>query len=106
MTTSDYFDRMKAVGVKELKARLSEYLRQVKAGHSLLVTDRGEVVAEVRPARGAAPPVEDPLTPLVEAGEVTRARRPKAGWRWEPHSLGLPPGAAEQLLDELRGDRV
>ena len=43
---------MKAVGVRELKNRLSEYLRLVRNGEEILVTDRGEVVAELpRPSR-------------------------------------------------------
>jgi prevent-host-death family protein len=37
---------MKAVAVKELKNRLSAYLREVKNGEVVLVTDRGMVVAE------------------------------------------------------------
>ncbi len=37
------------MGLRELKNRLSEYVRDVRAGHSLLVTDRGEVVAELVP---------------------------------------------------------
>ena len=40
---------MKAVGVKDLKARLSQYLRAVRAGETYLVTDRDQVVAELRP---------------------------------------------------------
>jgi hypothetical protein len=36
---------MKAVGVKQLKARLSECVRLVEADDTILVTDRGEVVA-------------------------------------------------------------
>ena len=44
---------MKAVGVRELKARLSRYLRDVESGEVVLVTDRGRVVAELRtPGRG------------------------------------------------------
>jgi prevent-host-death family protein len=39
---------MKA-GVAELKARLSRYLEQVKAGHEVLVTDRGQPVAKIVP---------------------------------------------------------
>src|SRR6266542_1672841 len=42
---------MKAVDVKQLKARLSEYLRLVRTGETVLITDRDEVVAELRPAR-------------------------------------------------------
>ena len=40
---------MKAVGIRELKNRLSEYVRLVRGGEEFLVTDRGEVVAELRP---------------------------------------------------------
>jgi antitoxin (DNA-binding transcriptional repressor) of toxin-antitoxin stability system len=39
---------MKAVGVRDLKAHLSSYLRDVAAGEVVLVTDRGRVVAELR----------------------------------------------------------
>ena len=39
---------MKA-GVAELKAGLSRYLERVKAGHEVLVTDRGEPVAKLVP---------------------------------------------------------
>ena len=37
---------MRVVGLRELKNRLSEYVRQVRAGEIVLVTDRGEVVAD------------------------------------------------------------
>jgi prevent-host-death family protein len=99
---------MKTVGVKELKARLSEYLRAVKRGETLLVTDRNEVVAELRPPRRSV--VErDELTELLdtlaERGEVTMPVRSKTGWKWKPRGLGLPAGAAVQLLDEVREDR-
>ncbi len=36
---------MKIVGARELKNRLSEYLREVQSGEAILVTDRGDVVA-------------------------------------------------------------
>ncbi len=97
---------MKAVGVKQLKARLSEYVRLVRAGESLLVTDRDEVVAELRPARRPAPAStpEDVLAALEEKGELRRPARLKAGWRWSPRGLSLPAGTARRLLEELRSD--
>jgi prevent-host-death family protein len=49
VATSGYIENMKSVGVRELKNRLSEYLRDVRAGERVLVTDRGEVVAELAP---------------------------------------------------------
>lgn len=108
MTTGDYHNRVKAVGVKQLKARLSEYLRLVRAGETVLVTDRDEVIAELRPARRERPAsddVQEILDTLAEAGEVTRASAPKAGWTWNVRGLGLPPGTARALLDEVRADR-
>ena len=44
---------MKA-GVAELKAGLSRYLERVKAGHEVLVTDRGEPVAKLVPITAEA----------------------------------------------------
>jgi prevent-host-death family protein len=37
------------VGARELKTRLGTYLRRVREGRTLVVTDRGEPVAELRP---------------------------------------------------------
>jgi len=99
---------MKAVGVKQLKSRLSEYLRLVRGGETILVTDRDEVVAELRPARRqAASPssLEATLESLAERGEVTRASLPKGRWTWKVTGLALPSGSAAELLDEIRRDR-
>jgi len=46
---------MIAVGVRELKERLSHYLRGVKRGEIVMTTHRGPLEAEVRPP-GTAPP--------------------------------------------------
>ena len=99
---------MKDVGVKQLKARLSEYIRLVKAGETILVTDRDEVVAELRPARRqrrVEESREDLLESLAEAGEVTRASVPKLDWTWRVKDLGLPAGTAERTLGEIRAER-
>ena len=99
---------MKAVGVKQLKARLSEYLRYVRAGETILVTDRDEVVAEIRPARRQPRRVEDIeqiLDSLAESGQLTRASIPKGKWTWRVRGLGLEPGTAARILDEIRSDR-
>jgi prevent-host-death family protein len=37
------------VGARELKTRLGSYLQRVREGRTLVVTDRGEPVAELRP---------------------------------------------------------
>ena len=107
MTTGDYHDGMKSVGVKQLKARLSEYIRLVRTGETVLITDRDEVVAELRPAHrqgSATLSIEERLQALAEAGELTRPSLPKGNWTWKVKGLGLPPGTAARLLDEVRGD--
>jgi antitoxin (DNA-binding transcriptional repressor) of toxin-antitoxin stability system len=99
---------MKSVGVKQLKSRLSEYLRLVRSGETVLVTDRDEVVAELRPARGrlgAADSLDELLDSLAERGEVTRASLPKRRWKWKAKGLGLAAGSATAILDEIRSDR-
>jgi antitoxin (DNA-binding transcriptional repressor) of toxin-antitoxin stability system len=40
---------VKTVGIRELKNRLSEHLREVRRGEHLLITDRGEVIGELSP---------------------------------------------------------
>ena len=99
---------MKAVGVKQLKARLSEYLRLTKAGETILVTERDEVVAELRPARRQRPvsdDLEDVLDGLAAAGHLTRASQPKQRWKWKVRGLGLPAGTAAALIDAVREER-
>ena len=99
---------MKSVGVKQLKARLSEYLRLVRTGETVLITDRDEVVAEIRPPhrqRQTELSVEERLQVLAEAGELTRPSLPKGDWTWRVKGLGLPAGTAARLLDEVRSDR-
>lgn len=36
------------VGIRELKAKLSEYLERAAAGETIVVTDRGKAKAEIR----------------------------------------------------------
>ena len=99
---------MKSVGVKQLKSRLSEYLRLVRNGETVFVTDRDEVVAELRPTRrqpGPADSLDGLLDSLAERGEVTRASLPKRRWTWKVKGLGLAAGSANALMDEIRGER-
>jgi len=73
VATCGYIVAVKAVTVRELKNRLSAYLREVAAGEVVLVTDRGRVVAELRrPSAEALPsPAEQALDRLVAAGVLT-----------------------------------
>lgn len=99
---------MKAVGIKQLKAHLSEYVRLAKAGETVLVTEREEVVAELRPARRQSPRAaneEDVLDALADSGEVQRASESRRGWRWHPKGVGLRAEATARIIRALREDR-
>ena len=60
------------VGIRELKNRLSHYLRRLReAGESIYVTDRGEVVAELRPApKSTKRSQRDVLLALALKGDI------------------------------------
>jgi antitoxin (DNA-binding transcriptional repressor) of toxin-antitoxin stability system len=64
---------MRSVGIKALKNRLSEYIRLVSQGETVLVTDRDRVVAEITPpAGGRSEYVTDAvLAEAVRKGWVT-----------------------------------
>lgn len=63
------------VGVRDLKARLSEYLRQVKQGHIVIITEHGRPLGRLLPAEGT---LEERIKNLIEAGMVAwNGRRPE-----------------------------
>ena len=96
---------MRAVGLKVLKNKLSEYVRLAQGGETILVTDRDRVVAEIVPPRaGRSPEVADAvLAELLRQGWVTPAARPLTGV-----PARAPVVAFEELmreLDQARADR-
>jgi len=97
---------MKAVGLRELKNRLSEYVREVRRGESLLVTDRGEVVAELGPPghHAASSDVSPGLQALARRGLAT-VGRPNDRRAYRRLRPALTPGRAAALLAAERGDR-
>jgi prevent-host-death family protein len=64
---------MREIGVRDLKAHLSELLREVDAGEELRVTVRGRPVADILPAN--APRGDQRLRALVAEGKVTPPMR-------------------------------
>jgi antitoxin (DNA-binding transcriptional repressor) of toxin-antitoxin stability system len=90
------------VGVKNLKNNLSAYLRQVKRGRRVLVTDRDEVIAEIakpRGERGGLPPL---FEEWIRRGELRPGRRPRRPLPTSP--IRFPAGTAQRLLDLDRGE--
>jgi antitoxin (DNA-binding transcriptional repressor) of toxin-antitoxin stability system len=101
---------MKAVGTKILKDNLSKYLRMVREGETILVTDRDEVIAEIHrpthPVLGKVSRWEAFLNDESHIGSVTRSK------------TGRPPSMAklleiprpsvtiriQELMDSIRAD--
>jgi prevent-host-death family protein len=63
---------MKKAGVRELKVRLSQYLRDVKQGENILVTERGKAIAQIVPLNSAekGEDVHSVLFQLAKNGHV------------------------------------
>lgn len=61
---------MHSVGIKTLKNRLSEFVRAAATGETVLVTDRGQAVAELVPpwVRVGASPSQQRLGGLIAPG--------------------------------------
>ncbi len=98
---------MKAVGIKILKARLSEYIRLVKNGETVLVTDRDEVVAELRPAhRQNVQPhtLKEILEEMSDKGLAVLASESIKTWKWDPKAVPPSKISSQDILDELRKD--
>jgi prevent-host-death family protein len=55
------------VGTRELKNKLSEYLRRVKAGETIIVTEHGKSIGQIVPIK---PTVEERLQMMVDAGQA------------------------------------
>lgn len=86
------------VGVAELRQNLSVYLRRVREGERLIVTDRNRPVAELGPPLKT----DSALDRLIAEGRVLPPRR--SGFP-EPLKMGKDPEALSRALDEVRGDR-
>jgi antitoxin (DNA-binding transcriptional repressor) of toxin-antitoxin stability system len=97
---------VKAVGLRELKNRLSEYIRDVRRGETVLVTDRGEVVAEIGPPgySTAAELYPLALVALAREGGATLGQ-PNDARAYPRLRRALKPGRAAALLSEERGER-
>jgi len=102
VASRSYFAPMRAVGLKILKNRLSEYVRLAAGGETVLITDRDRVVAElIPPTAGRAELLHDAaLAEAVREGWLTP---PLVGGGSPPAGGAVTP--LRVLLRELRRDR-
>jgi prevent-host-death family protein len=82
------------VGIRELRADLSRYVKRVRTGDEIVVTDRGKPVARLAPLKG-----ERTIDRLIREGLVTPAPRP---WRGRTLPEPIDAGPLSDLVVEGR----
>ena len=94
---------MRAVGIKVLNSRLSEYVRLAASGETILVTDRDRVVAELGPLRETRSPIlaDAFLAEAVRSGVLTPASAAASG----PPPRPAPVASLDEVLAELDENR-
>jgi prevent-host-death family protein len=90
------------VGVRELKNRLTSYLKLVKANQEVIVTERGEPIALIQPLEGAGAPrsLEARLAALAAKGESTLPEGPLRPRRRKFRIPGRP--LSELIIEDRR----
>ncbi|MGP6192617.1 MAG: type II toxin-antitoxin system Phd/YefM family antitoxin [Vulcanimicrobiaceae bacterium] len=92
--------RVRAAGIREVKAHLSELLRDVKRGQAWIITERGMPVAKLVPVAESGTSLAERLRRLEEAGLLEPAPREV---RTVPPPLRIEPEFAQQCLRKDRG---
>lgn len=94
---------MERIGVRELRQNASRYLALVKAGETVEVTERGELVALLAPPGGA----RSTRDRLVASGRLVPASSPSGRLR-APRPAPIPAGEPtnQELLDAERDERL
>ena len=93
---------MKSVGIRQLKAELSQQLRRVKQGATIAVTDRGKIIATIQPAaRDDVPPAVARMRELAAQGKVIwSGGKPKGSER--PARLRGNATVSDAVLEDRR----
>jgi prevent-host-death family protein len=92
---------MKTAAIAELKAQLSRYLRHVRAGEEVLVTERGTPVARLVPiAPGDAK--QDELADLERRGLIRRGSGKLPASFWKMPRPRDPRGLVRRAVTEER----
>jgi antitoxin (DNA-binding transcriptional repressor) of toxin-antitoxin stability system len=94
---------MERIGVRELRQNASRYLALVKAGETVEVTERGELIALLAPPGDARNTRER----LLASGRLIPATSPSGRLR-SPRPIPIAAGepSNQELLDAEREDRL
>lgn len=87
------------VGIRELKARLSELVERAAQGETIRITERGRLKAELRPASSRSR-----IEQGIEEGWITPAKRRDGFKRPGRHRFQVDV-SVQAMLDEDRAER-
>ena len=93
---------MISTGIRELKNKLSHYVRQIEAGKRVAVTAHGRVVAELVPP-GAGAAGSSRYEELIAAGIIVPATE-RDGEPPEWPEIRLSRGTVAELIESDRGE--
>lgn len=90
------------VGIREAKVHLSRYLRMVRKGAEIVITDRGKPVGKIVPIEASELPLADRIRRLEDQGVIVRRSEKLPGKI--PAAMPLAGNMAQRLLQEDRSD--
>jgi prevent-host-death family protein len=85
------------VGTRELKSKLSECVRRVKAGETITITEHGKAIAQIVPIK---PTIEERLQGMIAAGQAEWN-----GQKLKPYRPKAVNRSTHQLSDLVVDDR-
>ena len=80
----------------EAKAKFSEVIRRVRDGETVIVSYRGDPVAEIKPVAPLPTSQEEHMEDLERRGALVPSRGPRKSFK----SLGRRPGALKRFLED------
>lgn len=92
---------MRSANIAELRDRLTQYLKEVRAGEEIIVRDRQRPIAKIVPL--TVDDVDD--AQLVAAGLMRKAVRPLPRSFWRPRRAAVTAGVAAAAVSRDRADR-
>jgi prevent-host-death family protein len=95
---------MTKVGIRELKAHLSEYLRKVRKGETLSITDHGEEIALLQPAPASENPTLARMRAMAGKGMAILPKSPGGKPKGLKTPIRLPKGksVSAAILEDRR----
>lgn len=98
-----YSSGVERIGIRELRQNASRYLARVKAGETVEVTERGELIALLVPPQRA----QTARDRLIATGRLIPAPSPTGRVR-SPRPVPAEPGepTSQELLDIEREERL